>query len=320
MGHAKCSDAAFIEQWKKYPSVAQMSRLLGTPSRCIQSRRRRLEVRYGLRLLARASNSPDVILNIPQNAVRVTTALDDGIVIVGSDAHYANTYVSTAHRAFVMIIKALQPKIVIYNGDVIDGGSTSRHGRIGWDKQTTVKQEYDAAQERTGEVAEAGGDAKRIWTMGNHCIRPDTWLSAHAAQFEGVKGFALSDHFPLWQFCMSVFINGHTMIKHRYHGGVHCTWNNILKAGTSMVCGHTHSQKVTPFNDLTPHTKYGVDLGMLAAVEGEQFRYAEDNPKNHRSGFAVLTFRKGVLMPPELVQVIDEDEGLVNFRGSTFNV
>jgi hypothetical protein len=37
----------------------------------------------------------------------------------------------------------------------------------------------------------------------------------------------------------------------------------------------------------------------------QQFAYLEHNPVMWASGFAVLTFRNGVLLPPELVEVID---------------
>lgn len=50
-------------------------------------------------------------------------------------------------------------------------------------------------------------------------------------------------------------------------------------------------------------------------MDGPQFSYSEDAPSNHRSGFAVLTFCGGKLMPPELVEVVSEDEGLIFFRG-----
>jgi hypothetical protein len=46
----------------------------------------------------------------------------------------------------------------------------------------------------------------------------------------------------------------------------------------------------------------------------------EDSPRNWRSGGAVLTFHDSKLMPPELFEVIDEDEGLVYFRGEVFKV
>jgi hypothetical protein len=74
-----------------------------------------------------------------------------------------------------------------------------------------------------------------------------------------------------------------------------------------------------PWTDLTG-TRYGVDTGSLANVWGDQFLYTEDSTRNHRSGFAVLTFYEGKLLPPELCEVLDEDEGLVVFRGEVLKV
>jgi hypothetical protein len=52
----------------------------------------------------------------------------------------------------------------------------------------------------------------------------------------------------------------------------------------------------------------------MADPDGPQFvDYLEDNPRNWRSGFVVLTFWKGKLLWPEIVNVIDEKH--VQFRG-----
>ena len=109
------------------------------------------------------------------------------------------------------------------------------------------------------------------------------------------------------------------MIKHRGpKGGVHATHNNTIAAGKTMVTNHLHSLKVTPYDDYNG-TRFGVDTGTLADPNGPQFLdYSEDNPKNHRSGFAVLTFRRGVLMWPEIVAVVDKDH--VQFRGELIKV
>jgi hypothetical protein len=132
-------------------------------------------------------------------------------------------------------------------------------------------------------------------------------------------GMSLDEHFPLWRFSMSLMVNDNTMIKHRYHNGIHAIYNNILKSGCSMVTGHLHSLKVTPFTDYNG-SRYGVDTGTLSPVDADAFTYSEDSPKNHRSGFAILTFHEGKLMPPELCEVIDEEEGLVYFRGQVIKV
>ena len=92
-----------------------------------------------------------------------------------------------------------------------------------------------------------------------------------------------------------------------------------MQSGKTVVTGHLHSLKTTPWSDYNG-TRYGVDTGTLAAPYGPQFGYQEDNPRNHRSGFAVLTFDKCRLLWPELVHVIDETAGEVEWRGKVYTV
>ena len=51
---------------------------------------------------------------------------------------------------------------------------------------------------------------------------------------------------------------------------------------------------------------------------GVQMEYVEQGPRNWRSGFAVLTFRDGLRMPPELAQAVEEDA--IWFRGNRIEV
>jgi hypothetical protein len=65
-------------------------------------------------------------------------------------------------------------------------------------------------------------------------------------------------------------------------------------------------------------TAYGVDTGCLADAYGPQFQYCRDNPRDWRSAFVVLTFRKGELLQPELVLGVDKNH--VQFRGDFYKV
>jgi hypothetical protein len=84
-----------------------------------------------------------------------------------------------------------------------------------------------------------------------------------------------------------------------------------------MVTGHLHSSKVTPYTDYNG-TRYGVDTGCLADPYGPQFEYTEDNPRNWRSGFAVLRFHEGKLLQPQLVIVHDSNH--VDYCGQLIKV
>ncbi|HEY1431208.1 MAG TPA: hypothetical protein VGF39_06220 [Stellaceae bacterium] len=65
----------------------------------------------------------------------------------------------------------------------------------------------------------------------------------------------------------------------------------------------------------------GYELGDLGRPYSQPFAgYTELNPVDWRSGFLVLSFASGRLLPPEMVLVTDEERGEVAFRGRLFNV
>ena len=317
----KITESEFIEAWKTYGSAVAVADHFGIDVRNIHKRRRSIEARNGIQLIGVAKNSPDAKIVYPANGVRATTEIDSGVVLVASDCHYWPDLISTAHRAFVKLTKELKPKIVVINGDAFDGASISRHPAGGtWQSLPSVKQELEACQDRLEEIQKAATGAQLHFCWGNHDLRFNARLQQQVGDtFKGVMGMSLDEHFPLWRFSMSLMINDNVQIKHRLYNGIHAAYNATLKSGVSTVNGHLHSLKVTPWTDLTG-TRYGVDTGSLADVWGEQFSYTEDGTRNHRSGFAVLTFYEGKLMPPELCEVIDEQEGLVYFRGVVIKV
>lgn len=312
MAKRAASDQEFIELFKKLRSPARVAEALSIDVRNVYKRRDKLEKKYDIDLRSLDMRKPS--LNIPANQLRAELALSDCSIVVFSDAHYYPDLISTAHLALLEVIKQLKPAAIIANGDVFDGATTGRHARIGWAQSPTTKQELEAVQDRLAEIQKAAPKAaKLIRTWGNHDIRFDQRLSANVAEYEGITGFALQDHIPAWTPCWSLMVNGHTMIKHRYHNGIHATYNNTLKAGTNIVTGHLHRLNITSWGDYNGR-RWGIDTGCLADPDGPQFAYAEDNPSPHCSGFAVLSFDEdGLLKPPELCEVI---RGRAYFRGS----
>jgi len=314
----RTTDDEFIAIWNKYHSAKRVAEVLDIDVRNVHSRRKAIQERYSITLVASDVRSPTFNVTMPGNGIRAKVEIDDGVIMVASDCHYYPGIISTAHKAFVKLIPELKPKMIVMNGDVFDGASVSRHDPIGWQSLPSVKQELEACTDRLNEIESASKSAKLHWTWGNHDMRFNTRLSSQVGTaFQGVHGMNLTDHFPRWKFSTSIMVNDHTMIKHRYHNGIHAVYNNTLKSGTSIVTGHLHSLKVTPWTDYNG-SRYGVDTGTMANLDDPAFEYAEDNPKNWRSGFAVLTFWEGKLMPPELCEVISE--GLVYFRGQVIEV
>jgi hypothetical protein len=242
----------------------------------------------------------------------------NGVVLVGSDAHYYPHIISTAHRAFVKFAEELRPEAVILNGDAFDGGTISRFPRIGWDSKPSVLDELKACDERMGEIEAAARTKKLFWPLGNHDARFETFLASKVPEFQGVDGFHLKDRFPAWTPCWSVWVNDDVVIKHRMRGGANAPRANTLYAGKSTVTGHLHALNATRFSDYNG-PRYGVDTGTMADPYGPQFvDYTEDGVCDWASGFAVLTFCDGRLLFPELVMVNGPNS--VEFRGQVIRV
>lgn len=306
-----CTDERFVELFTTMGAAAT-ARMLGVGERAVYRRRNLLEDKLD-RPLHPPHRSP-----LTEHNDRIEIKLKDGVILVGSDAHYwPSDKGTTAHRAFVRFCEDMKPDVVVMNGDAVDGASISRHPPRGFEDIPTVAEELSAVTERLAEIEDAAPKARRFWTLGNHDQRFEGKLAAAAREFDEVRGTRLVDHFEDWVFTYALLVNDNLMIKHRWKGGIHATHNNALWSGMTMVTGHLHSLKVTPLTDLT-ETRWGVDTGTLADIYGPQFAYAEENPRNWRSGFAILTIQKGVLRWPELVHVVEP--GVVEFRGELIEV
>ena len=289
---------------------AGIAKRIGQTIRSVYARREAIEKRLGIQLTTKHPLATRHNISHPQ---RATLEVKNGIVLVGSDAHYWPGEPSTAHRAFVKFCKDMKPAAVIMNGDVLDCATVSRHAPIGWEKRPALIEEIETAKERLYEIEKASGRARKIWPLGNHDARFETRLATVAPEYAKVHGVHLHTHYPLWEPCWSAWINDDVVVKHRFKGGIHAPHNNTMWAGKTMITGHLHSAKVIPFTDYKD-TRYGVDTGCLADIYSDAFTdYLEDSPRNWRSGFCVLTFKDGKLLQPELVLVWDR--GHVQFRG-----
>jgi len=310
------SDEEFIELWNIHKSPSKIAKIIETTERAVYKRRNAIAKRHNIAL----ETHKEVRTWTPPKP-KLELGIENGTVVVFSDAHFWPGLRSTAFQGLLWAIEKLQPKAVICNGDAFDGASISRHPPLGWTRTPSVIEELNACKEMLGEISEltkkVRHNAKLLYTMGNHDARFEMRLAANAPQYVQTPGFKLSDHFPDWEFCMSTWVTKDLIVKHRYKSGVHAAHNNTVNAGKSIVTGHLHSLKVTPFADYSGN-RFGVDTGTLAETDGPQFDYSEENPQNHRSGFAVLTIKDGELLWPELVH--KWKDGQVEFRGEVIDV
>lgn len=308
------SDEQFIGLWMRHGNPTDVAKELAVNIRNVFARRNRIEKRYGIDLKTvvdkrNGSTSPRIVLAVDK--VRAIADIE-GYVIVFSDAHFYPGEQSTGLQALVKVIKNLKPKLVIANGDILDGSTIHSYAPQGWDRPPTLAAELEAVKDAMGAIEKAAKGAILHRTIGNHDIRFDRRLAASASEYRDISGTKLSDHLPRWAESWSVMVNDNTMVKHRIHGGIHSAYNNTLKGGCNVVTGHTHLLEVKPWTDYTGR-RYGVSTGMLADPMDTQFKYAEDNPRPWCQGFAILKYdSEGMLLPPELCEIVN---GAAYFRG-----
>ena len=327
----RISDTDFIECWMRHQSPSAVAKEFGMAVQNVYRRRNFLETKYGKPLPTRDENAPRrrSPTNLARKRIEKTSesrfthlememqeTVEDGVVIVFSDAHYWPGEPSVAHQALLAACQKLKPAIVVANGDVFDGARISRHPRMGWESRPSVKDEVEVVCLRMREIEKLAPGARLIRTLGNHDSRFENYIAANAPELEGVHGTSLFDFLPNWRGGFALHLNpeqdGWTVIRHVHvAGGIHSAYNSTVRAGTHYVHGHLHKLQVTPFGDYRGR-RYGVDTGTLAEPKGPQFAYVQAGPLNWCSGFAVLTYRGGRLLLPELVEVID---GAAWFRG-----
>lgn len=308
MGNKYLSTEEFIRYWTEAKGdIRKVAELTKMTERGVYKRRKSIaqQGEYLTTNYSRVFRSK--VFQNAQRASRLEVDIQNGSAIIFSDAHYWPGIISVGHLALVKAIQDVQPQFIIANGDILDGATISRHDPDGWQNFPKLAQEIETVQERLKELQNAAPNAQRLWCLGNHDTRFERYLAMRAPAIKDVAGTTLPEHFGEWQFGMSFFINHGTeciptVVKHRYANGIHATYNNTLRAGTHIVTGHLHRLNVTCWGDYRGR-RYGVDTGTLADPLGPQFLYAEDNPSPAAQGFAVLTWKDGHMLPPELCEV-----------------
>jgi hypothetical protein len=318
------SEDEFIRIWNKHHSATRVADEIGIAVQNVAQRRRAIEKRTGIRLLAFDSRpSYDQSMLVTADRVEAKLKLKDGVILVAGDQHYHPGNVPVMHRALCHLAKKLKPFAVVWNGDAFDGATVSRHPSIGWEDKPTVQQEIECVNDRSKEIMDAAPSAKRIWCAGNHDLRLETRIATATPEFRGVKGVHLKDHFPEWTPAWFVTVNegtqSHTEIRHREKGGVHAGYNNTVSSGVSMVTGHDHRADVVPYDDRRGR-RYAVRHGMTAdsSRDGPFVNYLEGRKTNWQSAFAILTYRDGELLMPELAMRWDSER--FQFRGELIKV
>jgi hypothetical protein len=315
-----CTEEEFVNIWSRLQSASLVAKELGINERPVHARRRAMEAK-GWTFKVTDRRKPAML--ITDDRVEVKLTLHDGVIIVSGDQHFHPGNIPTMHKAYCYLAKKLQPYALIWNGDAFDGASISRHPSIGWENKPSVRQELECVKDRSAEVIKACPNAKRIWSLGNHDARMETRLATVAHEYRDVHGMHLKDHIPEWTPAWFVTVNegteSWTEIRHREKGGLHAGYNNTKESGVTLVTGHDHRADVVAYDDRRGR-RYGVRHGMGAdsSRDAPFVNYLEGKHTNWQAAIAVLTYKDGVLLQPELALRMGPDT--FQFRGEIIKV
>lgn len=315
----KTTEDDFVAAWHRLGSPKLVAADLGLSVRNIYDRRAALAKRgiflptvpltagYGARSMGTYSTPT-------QFERRRKFTVENGTVVVFSDPHWLPDHSTTAHDALEAVIRELKPVGVICGGDAVDGDTISRWDPTrGHHKRFTVKEELECVRMHFDSLDRVVPKKSwKAWTCGNHDVRLSRFVAVKAPELMDMPMTRLEDWAPNWPLSWTVELNsgtaGMTVVRHRNQAGM--LHLQASKAGTHYCHGHLHRLNVhrqATFNGV----RYSIDAGSLADSTSEGFDYAEGAP-DHAQGFAVLTFKDGELLPPELCEVV---KGTAYFRG-----
>jgi hypothetical protein len=310
---AKCSDEEFIAIWRALGSPSLVAERLRVNPRNALDRRRSIENRYQILLPTTNDTRGQVLPSVEFERTRAFT-VTDGVVIFFTDPHWLPDHSTVMQDAILKACDLLKPKLIICGGDAFDGTQISRwEPTRGHHKPADVRTQLESCVDHFDEIREACPSAEFGWTLGNHDIRLSRFVAVNAEQLLSMPYTRLEDWVKGWPISWRIDINpstpGMTVIRHRNMAGM--LHLQAQKAGCHYVHGHLHklnAHRFATFNGV----RYSIDGGSVGDPTSDAFDYAEGSP-DHQQGFVVLTYRKGNLMPPELVESVD---GKAWFRGS----
>jgi hypothetical protein len=289
------TDEEWIDQWHAAGrSPAEMSRLTGITQRNIYRRRDWLEARGNDLKSVRASDQRAEIKRWTYPAA-IHLDIQNGCVLVGGDSHFWPGQNPVIWQAFVKVAHHIKPDAIILNGDICDFTRVSRHPAMRNQNAPRVSEELSAAYERIGELPLRG---RRLWNLGNHCIRLDNYLANQAPEVDDYAG-CLADRFRDWEFTYSTLINGNTEVRHLFSGGIQAAYTNAVKTGINIVTNHTHGNEVRSIIDRRG-IRYAIETGMLNDPGAPQFEFDQGVVRRCAPGFSLLSYdEEGMMLPPE---------------------
>lgn len=193
-------------------------------------------------------------------------------IVVAGDLHYPFED-DAAVKATLALIRDIAPHRILLNGDILDFPAISRWNQ-GLERLDDLQAEIDESNGFRRAVREA---APRAWigeTLGNHSRRAVTYVQTHARALTSLrmlKPAELFEHRPLRIDLYpeaGLRVRPELLIRHGdtvRKGSGSTAKAEMVKAGISVVHGHTHRLAVVRVNGYAP--RVGVEGGCLCRTD-----------------------------------------------------
>ena len=305
--------------WDSSQSVKEAAEKLGIgDERTVMRMRRGAEEVLGITLPSFRDKQKQT--NFPEFLNYNHERKSDYTIVIGSDRHNLPGDVPQAFWCFLHLIEDIKPSVVHINGDWFDFSGIGRFHRIGWQEQPGIAEELHYGKEALERIENKAPKAKKVFTLGNHDMRFDGKLANCLPELEDIHGTKLADHMPKWELCVSAVYNDTMIVKHRWHGGIHSSFNDVRSGGKSIATGHDHKLNIRPYTDYSG-LRFGIKTGTLSNLWDPTFEYTENNACDWQPGFAVVHVHGNVVIPEACPMVIDKSHpkwGKVHYHGKWY--
>lgn len=200
---------------------------------------------------------------------------------------------------------------------VILGDFADFYGVSQWDKNPGIKcpleDERILVCKRLKELKNLFPNAKRVYLGGNHEHRFARYIQKKAPELFGVVNIeeilALNlyefDYLPYSPYQKYNVLGSPLIARHDpMTGGLHCAHGTVVKAGCSVIFGHTHRIQQSQVVALNGEIHRGISTGWLGDKTHEVMGYV----KTHHQwslGFSIVTVLKNGAWLNSLIHIVE---------------
>jgi predicted phosphodiesterase len=228
-----------------------------------------------------------------------------------------------AFSCFLDVLARWKPDVLVCLGDFIDLACVSTYAK---DPRTTasLQDEIEGARKARARVDKAAGKATKVFLMGNHEARLESYLIRQAPEVIGFVSVRelLQLHANGWKVVdyKSTFQLGHLRMSHDYgRAGVNAARQSCVDVGESVAFGHTHRLQVHYQGTQAGARHVGASLGWLGDPEAVDYRHRDLVRRDWQHGFGVVHMLKDKRFWLQAVPIVGGQcvvDGVVYGKGS----